>query len=446
MTHGVDTTDYLVGRIIRRMPTAQRYDVVGVPYNYKAYLDAYTSTPSFLVNRVKTIDSTLDEAVKACEEQKDNADATIIANAVFASEDNTSVKVKSASTFGFTDDGNADFSIAYVVVEDNVGPYNQGNFYSDASKPDNPDDYLNEWYKKGSPVEMKFNNVARGIYPCLNGMEGSVPTSVEKGKAYEYEYTFDLPDNIQDKKNISIVTLLIDNKSGEIINADKTAVVEGELPDIFVEDAVVYEKQDEGKVAITDNGNSGDKCEIPETVTHDGVEYQVTAIAEKAFENKTNMKEVTIPQSVTVIGESAFAGCSNLVAIYCYAENPANLTGSVKARSRSGEEVSVASKVFEGVNKETCVLWVPKGCVAAYRNASGWGEFTNIKEMFKPGDANGDGELNETDRNYIVRHIMGDTPDDFDEEAANLNGDEQIDVADLVLLNKLLGEKTSSLP
>ena len=422
------------------------YDVVGVPCNYKAYLDTYTSTPTFFINRVKTIDSTLDEAAKACEEQKDNADAIIMTNAVFASEDNTSVKVKSASTFGFTDDGNADFRIAYVVVEDNVGPYNQGNFYSDASKPDNPNDYLNEWYKKGNSVEMKFNNVARGIYPGLSGMEGSVPTSVEKGKAYEYEYTFDLPDNIQDKKNISIVTLLIDNKSGEIINADKTAVVEGELPDIFVEDAVVYEKQDEGKVAITDNGNSGDKFEIPETVTHDGVEYQVTAIAEKAFENKTNMKEVTIPQSVTVIGESAFAGCSNLAAIYCYAENPANLTGTVKARSRSGEEVSVASKVFEGVDKETCVLWVPKGCVAAYRNASGWGEFTNIKEMFKPGDANGDGELSETDRSYIVRHIMGDTPDDFDEKAANLNGDEKIDVVDLVLLNQLLGENTSSLP
>lgn len=56
------------------------------------------------------------------------------------------------------------------------------------------------------------------------------------------------------------------------------------------------------------------------------------------------------------------------------------------------------------------------------------------------GDANSDGELSETDRIYIVRHITGDTPDDFDEEAANLNEDEKIDVADIVELNKLLGE------
>lgn len=54
------------------------------------------------------------------------------------------------------------------------------------------------------------------------------------------------------------------------------------------------------------------------------------------------------------------------------------------------------------------------------------------------GDANSDGELSEADRNYITRHIMGDTPDDFDNEAANLNGDDRIDVADIVLLNKLL--------
>lgn len=57
------------------------------------------------------------------------------------------------------------------------------------------------------------------------------------------------------------------------------------------------------------------------------------------------------------------------------------------------------------------------------------------------GDANSDGELNETDRDYIVRHIMGEILENFDEKAANLNGDEKIDVADIVELNKLLGKQ-----
>ena len=200
-------------------------DAVGEPYNYGKYITEYSSTPTFLINRLKTIDSTLDEAAKAYEEQKDHADAIIQSNVVFVPEDNTSVTVKTSTTFGFTDEGHTDFRIAYVVVEDNVGPYSQANFYSDSSMPDNPDDYMNEWYKKGSPIEMKFNDVARGIYPDLKGMEGSVPTSVVAGQPYEYEYTFELPDNIQDKKNICIVTLLIDNKSGEIMNADQTKVI-----------------------------------------------------------------------------------------------------------------------------------------------------------------------------------------------------------------------------
>lgn len=70
-----------------------------------------------------------------------------------------------------------------------------------------------------------------------------------------------------------------------------------------------------------------------------------------------------------------------------------------------------------------------------------WEDISFVISVDRPlGDANSDGELSEADRNYIVRHIMGDTPDDFDEEAANLNGDENIDVADIVKLNDLLGE------
>ena len=199
-------------------------DYLGDPINYETLIKKYTSTPTFLFNRTNHIDSTLEDATATMEEQKDNADAIVSANAVFASEDKTSVTVKTATTFGFTDDGNADFRIAYVVVEDKVGPYLQGNNYSNPSAEDNPDDYMNEWYKKDYQVEMLYNDVARGIYPDLNGTDGSVPTSVVAGQPYEYEYTFDLPDNIQDKKNIRIVTLLIDNKSGEIMNADQTKV------------------------------------------------------------------------------------------------------------------------------------------------------------------------------------------------------------------------------
>lgn len=213
------------------------------PVNYQDLMTKFPTTPSCMINRLNHLDPDLNIVKPILEEQMDNAEAMVIANAVYTSEDCKSVKIKTATTFGFNQPDNADFRIAYVVVEDNVGPYLQANNYNSIYIDDSYA-YLNNWHSLGDMVEIEHNNVARGIYPGLNGMEGSVPTSVEKGKAYEYEYTFDLPDNIQDKKNISIVTLLIDNKSGEIMNAERT--------DIITETDISGDANNDGKVDSKD--------------------------------------------------------------------------------------------------------------------------------------------------------------------------------------------------
>lgn len=82
---------------------------------------------------------------------------------------------------------------------------------------------------------------------------------------------------------------------------------------------------------------------IPSTVSHDGVEYNVSGIGNKAFFECSELTSVTIPDGVTnigasafsncsnlttlrigkgvkTIGESAFANCTNLSDVYCYAE------------------------------------------------------------------------------------------------------------------------------
>lgn len=117
------------------------------------------------------------------------------------------------------------------------------------------------------------------------------------------------------------------------------------------------------------------ECVIPEKVNHDGSDYIVTAIDNNAFKDNTVLTTVTIPETVSAIGDGAFAGCSNLSAIYAYAAEPALLaTAASKTRA-------TASSVFEGVDKENCVLYVPKGCVEKYRAAEGWSEFVHIVEM-----------------------------------------------------------------
>ena len=49
---------------------------------------------------------------------------------------------------------------------------------------------------------------------------------------------------------------------------------------------------------------------IPEKFTYDDVEYSVTSIGERAFLDCTNLTSVTIPSSVIYIGDSAFTFCS----------------------------------------------------------------------------------------------------------------------------------------
>ena len=79
--------------------------------------------------------------------------------------------------------------------------------------------------------------------------------------------------------------------------------------------------------------------------------------------NDQEIKDLVIPNSVTSIGESAFAFCSSLTSVTCEAETPPTIGGTY---------------TFAGISKSIPV-YVPCGCVEAYKAASGWSDFTNIQ-------------------------------------------------------------------
>lgn len=68
-----------------------------------------------------------------------------------------------------------------------------------------------------------------------------------------------------------------------------------------------------------------------------------------------------------------------------------------------------------------------------------WDDISSTIEVVKfiPGDVNSDGEIDEKDIADIVKHIMGKTPEGFDEEAADVKVDSKIDVADIVEIVKM---------
>ena len=144
----------------------------------------------------------------------------------------------------------------------------------------------------------------------------------------------------------------------------------GENPNKFEEDNTSYEILDDETVAITKDKNVQHTQVLPMIVLYDGKSYTVTVIGDGAFKNNKYLEQITIPSTINKIGDAAFAGCVNLAVIIIYVENPIDITN---ARTRAG-----SSSVFEGVNMETCVLYVPDNSVTAYKAADGWKDFKTI--------------------------------------------------------------------
>ena len=82
-------------------------------------------------------------------------------------------------------------------------------------------------------------------------------------------------------------------------------------------DGIYYNLIKKGKSAeVTRGNNSYDKDEIniPEAITVDNEVYNVTAIGEDSFRGAYS-KSITIPNSVTSIGDGAFGNCTSLTSI-----------------------------------------------------------------------------------------------------------------------------------
>ena len=75
------------------------------------------------------------------------------------------------------------------------------------------------------------------------------------------------------------------------------------------------------------------------------------------------------------------------------------------------------------------------------KTASGttYGEEKTFKTILI-GDVNDDGELTKTDSEAIANHIIGQTPNSFNKKMADVNGDNKVNVADIVELNNLIGK------
>lgn len=126
-----------------------------------------------------------------------------------------------------------DQRLALVIVENNVTGndigYNQTNYFSAVPKAVVESTYGEELWpyfeffaNSPSPVPytlMSYDHVARAIYPDYAGTLLTAECQAEE--PVQFKLSMQAPDNVNDFGNISMIALLIDNRSGRILYADE---------------------------------------------------------------------------------------------------------------------------------------------------------------------------------------------------------------------------------
>ena len=134
--------------------------------------------------------------------------------------------------------------------------------------------------------------------------------------------------------------------------------------------SISFTSDSEVKVACYSNpnptGTYWGTVAIPESVEHEGDTYRVTGIDDYAFGNSPLLYSITLPGSVSSIGQEAFSGCTGLTEITCKAAVPP----------------ICEADCFLGVEQRDCKLYVAEVSVEAYRNAPVWQNFDIIATDF----------------------------------------------------------------
>ena len=135
---------------------------------------------------------------------------------------------------------------------------------------------------------------------------------------------------------------------------------------VFV-DSVYYVLNDDAHIAqVLPYYYMGDITILPSVVYEEQM-YQVMSIARQSFMPALALESVTIPATITSIGDSAFVNCIVLTSLTSEATTPPTL----------GENA------FAGVDK-SIPLYVPGESIALYQAADQWKEFYNIQAIGSP--------------------------------------------------------------
>lgn len=150
------------------------------------------------------------------------------------------VDVSARFVFDYSD---ADFRVAYILTEDNLGPYLQRNYYAGGANGS----FLG-WENKSSYESLVYNDIARQGSD-YDGVSGLIPANIAAGATYGFTLHPDL-SYISNRANANISVLLTKGAGGKIVNAVRIPLVDTEagITDVTAGD-------NDGRIQLAVNGN-----------------------------------------------------------------------------------------------------------------------------------------------------------------------------------------------
>ena len=153
----------------------------------------------------------------------------IDAIATFASAESMKVNATAVVKFG-RDLNNANYGLAFAVIENDVKGYKQKNAYAGSVKS-----YYG-WEKKGGLVALDLQHVARLGYETVNGISDVFPKQINSGDAFSHTVDLNLPNNIQNRKNLKLIAFVIDRNSKYVENVVEVPIKEMQPTETAIRD------------------------------------------------------------------------------------------------------------------------------------------------------------------------------------------------------------------
>jgi hypothetical protein len=171
----------------------------------------------------------------------------------------TTSKIISVSATFRTVFAQANYRLGVIIIEDDVtgtgAGYNQANAYAGGANG-----AMGGFESLPNPVpaaQMEYDHVGRALLGGYAGQANSIPASISDGQVVSYDFTYNVPSTSNSSK-MSAVAVLIDNSTGEIVNANKQAISAANINELENIELVVYPNPASTEVNVSFEASNND--------------------------------------------------------------------------------------------------------------------------------------------------------------------------------------------